>query len=242
MDIDSATPPVEKPQPPSTDTDRTFKPGTPIIFGSPQTAQASPQAQTAPAASKLPNGSATAPPLTTKAKPSSGLNGLEGLTNVEPFLPTTDGGLSGLGDLADTLPFKSKASSSHPTKPNTAQKLKYPPIPVAPAPPTTLDEPSTRQYLRNMNTYIKLYREYSKTMTTHHASREAELESLDDDFCLLRGETSKKIGFAGYINRVKEDQAALEAWKLGMEMHSKALRQCEEVRNKTMRVFAFAEA
>lgn len=235
MDIDSGTPPAEKPKPSAAARDKTYKQGTPIKFSTPsKTAPSSPQDQKS--TPTVANGSATALSSATEARHSSGLGGLEGLKNVEPFLPSTNSGLSGMGDLGDSLPFKSKASNAHPTKPNSAQRLRYPPVPNAPQPPATLDEASVRTYFIRMEHYVKSFREYNKTMTNHFMSREAELEtSLEDHFIQNRGETTKKLGFSSYVRKMKEDQAVMEAWKIAQEMHLRAMQACEEVRNKTIR-------
>jgi curved DNA-binding protein CbpA len=182
---------------------------------------------------KLPNGSSSAPPSATAAKPPSpGLNGLSGLANVEPFLPPTNGGLGGLDDLKDTLPFESQASNIHPTKSNMAQKLKFPQIPGAPQPPLKLTKESADAYFDRMEGYVRQYKAYSTALTNHFVARNAELEDLDEKFIRQRGETTQKLGFASYVKKMNEDEEVMEAWKLAQEMHIKALMQCEEVRNK----------
>jgi hypothetical protein len=238
MDIDSNTPPTERPRPLATGSDRTFKPGTPIKFSA-TSAQPAPSPQDPPKAKAGTKPKNSAPPSSsaTEAPTSPGLNGIAGLRNVEPFAPPTNGsGLSGLADLNDTLPFKSKPSASHPTKSNSAQKLKYPNVPGAPQPPTTLDESSTRIYLTQMERYVKSFRDYNKTMMQHFAARDVELESLDEHFILNRGETSKKLGFASYMKRMKEDNSVLEAWKLAQEMHLLAMQTCADVRTKRLKL------
>ncbi|KAF2274715.1 uncharacterized protein EI97DRAFT_421899 [Westerdykella ornata] len=225
MDIDSTTPP----------------PGTPIRFATPTGgATSSPLASVpTPSASvpngPTPNGTAHAPQIGPDGPPAAGLNGLSGLRNVEPLAPSNGAGLSGLDDLGDTLPFPSRASNAHPTKPNSAQKLKYPTVPSAPAVPAKLDDISVRTYLTQMERYVQIYREYNKTMTKHFLSREAELESLDEHFILHRGETTTKLGFASYMRKLEEDEKVMETWKLAQEMHMQAMQKCEEVRNKTMK-------
>ncbi|KAF2020900.1 hypothetical protein BU24DRAFT_10621 [Aaosphaeria arxii CBS 175.79] len=241
MDIDSNTPPVEANPPTAPGTDQTFKAGTPIKFSSPAGAASGStpkQRTTRTRSGSLPTGT---PPATKASKHQStgaGLDGLEGLRNVEPFMPTTSGGLSGLGSLGDTLPFPSKPSSSHPTKPKAAQKLKFPAVPSAPQPPAVLDEASTKAYLSQMQAYLKSYHAYRKSMNAHMLAREAELESLDYNFVSQRGETTKKTGFKSYMNKMQEDEGVLETWKVAQELHLQALQRCEEVRNKTMKSYA----
>jgi stalled ribosome alternative rescue factor ArfA len=236
MDIDSGTPPVEsaeKSRQAFVAADNTYKPGTPIKFGaSSRTAPSSPQVEKHAPANRTPNGSAT------DARPSSGLNDLTGLK--EPLTASTNGGgLAGLSDLKETLPFKSKASTNHPTKPQNAQKLKHPSVPGAPTPPVTLDEASTRSYFQRMEYYVREYRIYNKTMLSHFAARDAELDNLDGTFVRQRGEKTSKIGFGSYLKKMKEDEKLLETWKFAQELHLNAMRQCEEVRNKTMKIYAF---
>ncbi|KAF1845425.1 uncharacterized protein K460DRAFT_376855 [Cucurbitaria berberidis CBS 394.84] len=220
MDIDSSTPPIPKP-----------------MKGGIRTAPASPKINTAAGIGTVPNGSATAPSSATSARPPVlGLNGLSGIANVEPFQAPQNGGI-GLDELKDTLPFPSQSASSHPTKPNTAQKLKYPEMPTAPPLPAKLDQSSADQYFHRMESYIKAYKNYCKALTAHFVARNTELEQLDDHFIHHRGETTKKLGFASYLAKMREDEEVMETWKLAQERHINALQQCEEVRHKTIKLY-----
>lgn len=221
MDIDSGTPPIPKP-----------------VQRGIRTAPTSPKINTSAGPGVLPNGSATAPSSATTANPPiPGLNGIGGIATVEPFVKPPNGGLSGLGDLSDTLPFDSQPSRSHPTKPNTSQRLKYPEIPGAPSPPVKVDQASADQYFRRMESYVKAYKNYSKALTNHFVARNAELENLDDNFIHRRGETAKRLGFASYLARMRDDEEVMETWKLAQERHIYALQQCEETRNKTIKMY-----
>ncbi|KAF1956926.1 hypothetical protein CC80DRAFT_534913 [Byssothecium circinans] len=216
MDIDSETPPTAK-------------------LGSTPPASAQPFSSRPQSSGtgSVPNGNASAKPSATAAKPTApGLTGLAGLAAVEPFLPTSNGGLSGLDDLKTQLPFQSQASSAHPTKPNTAQKLKFPTVPRAPQVPKSLDTTSIEVYFTQMENYIHQYRKWSMEITNHLAARDAELDDLDENFIRQRGERTQKLGFASYLQKMKEDEAVLETRKVAHEMHIKALEQCEVVRNK----------
>lgn len=166
----------------------------------------------------------------------SGSNPLAGLANVEPFLPATDRGL-GLDELKDSLPFKSGTSQTHPTKPNTAQKLKYPVVPVAPSVPAKLDPASTNDYFSRMESYVRQYRKWNQNMMSHFAAREEELNDLDDRFIHQRGETTNRIGFPGYLARMKEDEEVMTTWQYGQEQHIAAMEMCRDVRNKTMKQY-----
>jgi curved DNA-binding protein CbpA len=221
MDIDSGTPPVENPAPMGT--------GTRPVPPPPQ----------ANGTGKMPNGHTKTPSTGTKRVFSPGLGGIAGLANVEPFLPSTTDGPFGVHDLKDTLPFKSQASDSHPTKPSAPQELLYPKVPTAPAVPISLDEKCTREYLENMEAYAMDFKAYNKKMTSHFAARHVEMDDLDEKFTCKRGEPTKKLGFSSYLRKMKEDEKVLETWKLAHEMHLKALEQCEQVRNKTVKVYAF---
>lgn len=225
MDIDSNTPPVEKSQP--------LGAGTRPVPTPSQNHQAN-------GVGRMPNGTATTSSSATKRQFSAGgLGGLSGLANVEPFVRSTTDGPFGVDDLKDTLPFESQASSSYPTRPSTVQELLYPKVPIAPPLPQTLDEKSTREYLNKMQIYSTKFKDYNRTMTNHFAARHAELEDLDEEFMCKRGETSKKLGFPSYLRKMKEDEKVLETWKVAHEMHMKALEECEKVRNKTLKVYAF---
>ena len=184
-------------------------------------------------AGTLPNGNASAGPTATTNKPSApGLNGLAGLATVEPFLPTSNGGLGGLDDLKDTLPFQSQPSTAHPTKSNTPQKLKFPQVPAAPQPPSKLTQGSVDSYFNHMEGYVRQYKAYNEALTKHFIARNTELEDLDARFIRQRGETTQKLGFASYLKKMNEDEEVMTVWKLAQEMHIKALEQCGEVRNK----------
>jgi curved DNA-binding protein CbpA len=197
---------------------------------------ASPQRNTA-GTGPLPNGStasssAAAPPAPT------GLNGMSGLgeTLVAPQ-PVQDG--IGLSSLSDALPNHSQASATHPTKPTTAQKLKFPHMPTPPPLPPKLDLSSADAYFQRFEMYIKDYQKACKAMTAHFIARDAELESdLDNGFCRNRGETTRKVGFMGYLARMHEDEEVLETWRVYQDAHIKALGRCEEVRNRTVRMYA----
>ncbi|KAF2642789.1 hypothetical protein P280DRAFT_468099 [Massarina eburnea CBS 473.64] len=210
-----------------------------IDSDSPTTAKipsAQPKASSRPqsaGAGTIPNGEDAANPSATSAEPSSpGLNGLGGLASVEPFLPTTNGGIGVLDDLKAHLPFQSQASNAHPTKSTTAQKLKFPTIPRAPQAPMSLDTTSIEIYFTQMEGYIRHYRKWSAEILNHLAARDVELEDLDDNFLRQRGERTQKLGFASYLQKMKEDEAVLETRKIAQELHIKALEQCEGVRNK----------
>lgn len=176
-------------------------------------------------------------PVVKNTPAAPGLNGLSGIASVEPFLPTQNGGLSELDALKDTLPFQSQASTAHPTKSNSARTLKLPPVPMAPHAPSKLDQATTDEYFSRMEGYVKAFNNFSLGVTNHFASRSAELEDLDDRFIHHRGETTKKLGFASYLNRMKEDEAVMTMWKIAQERHIQALEQCEEVRNKTIKLY-----
>lgn len=187
-----------------------------------------------PGPSNMPNGTATSiPPAPTEKAHVAGLNGFATeLGKVAPFVPPTNHSL-GLDELKDTLPFKSEASQNHPTKPNTAQKLKNPEVPMAPTVPAKLDKDSVDEYFSRMEGYVRQYRKWTQSMVGHFAAREEELLDLNDNFIHQRGETTNKIGFPGYMAREKEDEAVMETWKVGRELHISAMMKCQEVRNKT---------
>ncbi|KAF1969551.1 hypothetical protein BU23DRAFT_237037 [Bimuria novae-zelandiae CBS 107.79] len=199
---------------------------------------AAPENAKATGATTAPNGTATAPsPASADKAPAPGLDGLAAeLGNVAPFLPATNRGL-GLDELKDTLPFKSGASHNHPTKPNTAQKLKNPEVPIAPKVPTKLDPASTNDYFGRMESYARQYRKWNQKMLSLFAAREEELNDLEERFVHQRGETTNKIGFAGYLARIKEDEEVMETWKIGQELHISAMMKCQDVRNKTMKQY-----
>jgi hypothetical protein len=182
---------------------------------------------------QMPNGAATA------AKPSApGLNGVTtALVDDETFAAPTTGSM-GLNGIGEALPFPSESSKAHPTKPNSAQKLKFPHMPLAPALPTTYDRVFADLYFSQFETYCKNYMKATQEMTKHFVARDAELAgNLNDRFAHHRGETSKKLGFTSYMARMKEDEQVLETWQVYQQSHLRAMAQCEEVRNRTMKLY-----
>jgi curved DNA-binding protein CbpA len=209
MDIDTSTPPVQNTDPAMTGSQRVSVP---------------PQGV---------NGSAS----TTTKPPAPGLNGVTAamVDDATFSAPTSSMGLNGIGD---ALPFPSAPSKIHPTKPNSAQKLKFPNMPKPPVLPTTYDQIFVDLYFQRFETYCKDYMKATKEMTAHFVGRDAELATnLDDRFAHHRGETSKKLGFASYLARMKEDEQVLETWVVYQQNHITAMAQCEEVRNRTMKLY-----
>jgi curved DNA-binding protein CbpA len=221
MDIDSGTPPAEKSPPLGAGTRPVPPP--PQVNGT----------------DKMPNEYTATPSARIKRVFSPGLGGIAGLANVEPFLPSVADGPFGVDDLKHNLPFKSQASDAHPTKPSAPQELLYPQVPTAPTVPMNLDKKCTLRYLEHMEAYAMDFKTYNKKMTLHFSARHTEMDDLDEKFTCKRGEPSKKLGFASYLRKMKEDEKVLETWKLAHEMHLKALEECEQVRNKTLQLYAF---
>jgi len=220
MDIDTSTPDEQKPEPE-------------------QTPSAPPPNDQVNGTAAVPNGSASAPASATAPNPpASGLNGLAtALADDDLFTAprTTSMGMNGIGD---ALPFQSAPSSMHPTKPNTAQKLKFPLMPKAPKLPTSYTQVFVDLYFQQFEQYCRDYMKATKDMTAHFVARDAELAGdLDARFAHHRGETSKKLGFTSYMARMKEDEVVLKTWNLYQENHLKAMDECEEVRNRTMKLY-----
>ncbi|KAF2204542.1 hypothetical protein GQ43DRAFT_153254 [Delitschia confertaspora ATCC 74209] len=213
-----------------------------------------------------PKPSSTKPPPTHKSVPSMGSEGgipiptgpaassayiastplfdafTGGLKNTEPFLPRTNGeGLGGMGDVASSLPFKSGASNTHPTKLMVPEKHKYPDYPKAPAPPPTLnlDKPTREQYLRDMATYFGFFRKWNKEMLKQFDAREDQLErKLDRNWLTNVGEKTTTMGFDSYMKTVEEDERARAHWQLGCEKHKNTMLAFKEFRLKTTREHA----
>jgi len=200
-----------------------------------QTAPSSPKPNTAAAHVPSVNDFAAASSSATAAKPPrQGLNGIGDL--AEPLLAQHNGSI-GLDDIKHALPFESQPSKSHPTKSNTVQPLRYPDVPFPPPPPPKIEQHTADEYFNRMESYVKAYKRYSKNLTDHFNARNLELEDLDDHFIHHRGETTKKLGFASYLTRMKEDEAVMQTWQVAQEKHIQALQQCEDVRNKAMKMY-----
>ncbi|KAF1911186.1 hypothetical protein BDU57DRAFT_524951 [Ampelomyces quisqualis] len=170
--------------------------------------------------------------------PAAGLNGVTSALVDDDTFAAPQTGSMGLNGMGDALPFYSEPSKTHPTKPNSAQKLKFPNMPLPPALPTTYEQVSVDLYFSRFETYCKDYMKATKEMTAHFIARDAELAgNLDDRFAHHRGETTKKLGFASYLARMKEDEQVLGTWQVYQDNHLKAMEQCEEVRNRTMKLY-----
>ncbi|KAF2830763.1 hypothetical protein CC86DRAFT_391600 [Ophiobolus disseminans] len=209
MDIDMSTPPEQKPEPA-------------------KTPSAPPQMEQANGAT-----SATAP-----HPPASGLNGLATALAGDDLFAAPNTGSLGMNGVGDALPFQSAPSSSHPTKSNTAQKLKFPLMPKAPKLPASYTQVFVDLYFQQFEQYCREYCRATKEMTTHFIARDAEIAAdLESRFAHSRGETSKKLGFTSYMARMKEDEVVLKTWNLYQESHLKAMDECEEVRNRTMKLY-----
>jgi hypothetical protein len=224
MDIDTSTPPIPN--------GNANKAGI-------RTAPSSPRREYT--RNPLPNGSATEPSSATETHPpDSAWSGLGAMAKDDLFTSarnSQEGGIA-LDDLASTLPYESEASNTHPTKPSTAQKLKVPTLPRAPQLPPRLERIFVDLYFSQFEAYVREYRKASKEMTAHFVARDAEVDEMDNRFVHHRGETSKKMGFPSYLAKMREDEVVMETWKLFQETHLTALAQCEEVRNKTMKMYS----
>jgi len=225
MDIDMSTPPVTKRNTP--------KKGS-------RTAPSSPRREYSSYA--MPNGTAARSSSTNRSKhDSSALHGLGKMARDDLFTSardSQDGGIA-LEELGQTLPYESQASNLHPTKPNAAQKLKFPNLPRPPNPPSKLDQVFVDLYFSQFEAYVNEYRKVRQQITAHFVARDTELEhDLEQRFAHHRGETSKKLGFASYMAKMKEDEVVAETLKYFQEQHLLALAQCEEVRNKTIKLYS----
>jgi hypothetical protein len=187
----------------------------------------------------LSNGSASAPPsATTNQLPASGLNGFgTSLVDDEVFAAPQADGL-GMNNLGATLPFPSAPSTTHPTKPATAQKLKFPLMPKAPKLPAPFTQIFVDLYLQQFEQYVREYQKAKRDMTLHFLARDTELESLDPRFCHNRGETGVKLGFQSYAAKMKEDEQVIATWGYWHEEHLKALGECEDVRRKSVKLYS----
>ncbi|KAL5118530.1 hypothetical protein ACEQ8H_003545 [Pleosporales sp. CAS-2024a] len=171
--------------------------------------------------------------------PAAGLNGVNtALVDDDTFAPPQPADGIDLNSLSSTLPFPSAPSTMHPTKPATVQKLKFPHMPVPPVPLTSYTPATLESYFSRFETYCRDYMRATAAMTAHFVARDAELSSsLDERFAHTRGEGGKKLGFASYLKRSMEDEEVLQTWAVYQENHIKAMRMCEEVRNKGLKIF-----
>jgi len=143
-----------------------------------------------------------------------------------------------MNGVSDALPFPSEPSSTHPTKPATAQKLKFPLMPKAPKLPVPFTQVFVDLYLQQFEQYVRDYQKAKLDMTLHFMARDTELETLDPRFCHNRGETASKLGFQSYAAKMKEDEQVLATWSYWHEEHMKALGDCEDVRRKSTKLYS----
>jgi hypothetical protein len=171
--------------------------------------------------------------------PSVGSDGgirISDIGKVAPLAPGTNGeGLSGLGDIQNTVPFLSKPSDMHPIKTTAPQGFVYPTVPIPPAAPAVVNDASFTEYARRIEFYVRSFWEFNQTMLKHFEARQAQLQALQPGWLQKLGEPTEKMGFAGYMKTLEEDERAREHWKTGCEKHRKCMLKFKEVRQRAIR-------
>lgn len=146
--------------------------------------------------------------------------------------PTTGAGLSDLADVASTLPFSSRPSSS--TTPHITippRPLDLPKLPVAPGAPVKLTRYTWRRHCDAFAKYMAKYHDFDKAMTTHFTLRRdfaaevvrkgaQELESVGG------------VAWTEYCRAQEEDQRVRVHWGIGCDRHLEAVREFEAVRGR----------
>jgi curved DNA-binding protein CbpA len=144
----------------------------------------------------------------------------------------------GLEGNSEDLSSSSETLEANLNKFNRTHTLEFPNLPLPPASPITYSEILVDVYLSRFETYCKEYINTTKKVTSYFVTRNAELSgSIDDRFAHHRAETTKKLGFVGYMAKIKDDNKVLEMWQASQKEHIKAMEQCEKVRIKIMELY-----
>ncbi|KAF2812462.1 uncharacterized protein BDZ99DRAFT_496872 [Mytilinidion resinicola] len=178
---------------------------------------------------------ATTAPTSATEPQGPGLDGLAGLKNVAPFVPTTNGGLRDLNDLSSSLPFHSAPSAAHPLKPSTVDNFGLPTLPKAPEEPVPLTKQSFALYMQRMYTYISGFNKFNNDMLNHFRGRQESLQNLHPAWLTAVGEPTGKLGFDSYMLGLKEDERIRLHWNVGTEKHQRNMEICQQIRLKAAR-------
>ncbi|KAH8701232.1 DnaJ domain-containing protein [Phaeosphaeriaceae sp. PMI808] len=144
-------------------------------------------------------------------------------TTVIP--PTTASVVSGnifTATEAGSIPFTFRASSLHPTKPNTAQNL-VPLMPTRPKAPTTDSQHAVGSYSQQFETYCEESTKTFRAILAH-------LPSYPTDY---RGGNSENITFIDYLARIKESKAVIQVLQVYYEEYLKAIAKYEKIMKVT---------
>lgn len=159
------------------------------------------------------------------------------LDDLASTLNSTSNGLEGMQNLSSTLPFQSKASSIHPTKPPTPQFFLIPQIPTAPAPPPKLTTQSWKNYCAATANYLTAFHAFNRDLHVHF--RESLMH--EDKFVSICPDALEAVGSAGEVNlesyrkNVKADETIRETWSVANERHAEALEVFAGVKEKVRR-------
>lgn len=168
------------------------------------------------------------PPPTRSRAPTIDMNAFR---HVPPFhtRPVSTGpGLGDLNDVADNLPFKSRAASSHPDKADAFPPPRpLPKVPTGPPAPQTLTEPAWNAHIKNMTLYINAWNKFNKEMAdmlSAQALSQVEMEKgpsggMVEAWVGAVGETGSLGGWDTYVGAQIEQQRIRAHWTLAFEKH-----------------------
>ena len=146
-----------------------------------------------------------------------------------PFAPTTNGGLSDLGDLHSTLPFESKAASTLPNAEVHPHRLALPDPPKAPKPPNlhALKKADWDYYIVFVRKYMAEWNMFNQKMLSHFNARQYSVENgLPSHWLESKGET----GYLKYMAWLQEDVRVRAHWDVSFEKHMEAMKTLGESR------------
>ncbi|KAL1306133.1 hypothetical protein AAFC00_004247 [Neodothiora populina] len=148
---------------------------------------------------------------------------------------TTGSGLADLADVASTLPFQSKPSTTLPTKSYAPQLLVLPKLPIAPEAPVKLTKQSWQRYCEVFSRYMTRFHDFDGTIVGHFDKRRVEAREM-----LLRGaaelESVGALKWLDYKKSVEEDERVRAHWSIGHEKHLDAVRGFEAVRERVRKL------
>ncbi|KAL8942807.1 MAG: hypothetical protein Q9211_001236 [Gyalolechia sp. 1 TL-2023] len=158
---------------------------------------------------------------------------LGNLKNVAPFAPNQQG-IKDLNDLANALPFESKASARPPQEPSP-QKLELPNPPKAPLAPEKLTQSSWERYIAAMRAYMSEWNAYNTKMLNHFTERQASVQlTLHPEWMSAIGDGTEHWGYKQYMQGVEQDFRVREHWDVSWERHRECMRTLGNVRERLL--------
>lgn len=169
------------------------------------------------------------------------------LNDLKASMSNPQQGLKDLGDLNDSLPFKSQPSAN----PKEAlaesfaaavRKLALPHPPPPPVAPADIDASSWKRYGDAMTHYMHEWNKFNATMIEHFRARQEDVtHGMYRNWVCAQGdgasasdfdkkETSERAGYATYVQWLEDDRTCRVWWEVSIEDHRRAVEELGKVR------------